>query len=79
MTNPPGSTSEQLPDHVLALLPPRPYLSTACDTAWLLEAARLQHRDRDDVGEHARQMHDRCRLNHKFTGANCVCACHTTA
>jgi len=76
VTNPPGSRREQLPAEVLALLPPRPYLSTACDTAWLLDAARLQHPDRDDLAEHAHRMHDRCRLTHKFTGAPCVCGCH---
>lgn len=76
MTNPPGSRQEQLPADVLALLPTHPYLSTACDTAMLLDAAHVKQSAREDLAEHADRMHDRCRLNHKFTGANCICRCH---
>lgn len=75
--NPPGSTSEQLPANVLALLPIRPYLSTACETAEACETGAAVHRDeRPWLHAHAEDLHQRCRLNHKFTGQPCSCRCH---
>ncbi|MEU1787065.1 hypothetical protein ABZ553_14570 [Streptomyces sparsogenes] len=78
--NPPGSTAEQLPDDVLALIDPPPYLSTACETAQLLEQAVAEHPDRQaGLGEWARRMHARCRANQKFTGRLCSCGHHQPA
>lgn len=78
--NQPGSTAEQLPDDVLALIDPAPYLSTACETAQLLEQATAEHPDRSaGLEEWARRMHDRCRINHKFTGKLCTCGHHQEA
>ncbi|MFI2349729.1 hypothetical protein ACH492_22280 [Streptomyces sp. NPDC019443] len=77
--NPPGSTREQLPADLLALLPPRSYLSTACETARLLEGAAIAHPDRaTELRAWRDRMHQRCRLSHKFTGRPCACPCHTT-
>ncbi|MEU1663619.1 hypothetical protein ABZ547_08385 [Streptomyces sparsogenes] len=74
---PPGSTAEQLPDDILALIDPPPYLSTACETAQLLEQATAEHPDRSAaLGEWARRMHQRCRGNNKFTGKLCTCTHH---
>ena len=73
---PPGDTREQLPDQVLDLLPERPYLSTACETAQALEDAIAAHPGRDDLPEWRDRMHARCRINHKFTGTLCGCGCH---
>lgn len=83
--NPPGSTREQLPDAVLALLPDKPYLSTACDTAQQLDEVPLRvggtssRRSGVNIAWLAGPMHGRCRLNHKFTGALCICPCHQHA
>lgn len=78
--NPPGSTAEQLPEDVLALIDPPPYLSTACETAELLEQAVAEHPDRQaGLGEWAGRMHQRCRINHKFTGKLCTCLHHQPA
>lgn len=77
---PPGSTEEQLPDDVLALIDPPPYLSTACETAQLLEQAVAEHPDRQaGLREWARRMHQRCRTNNKFTGKLCTCGHHGAA
>lgn len=76
MTNPPGSTREQLPDDVLALLSRRTYLSTACETARLVDGAIIRRPDRADLAGHRDRLHQRCRLNQKFTGAPCCCPCH---
>ena len=77
MSNPPGSQQEQLPDSVLALIDVGPYLSTACDTAAACERAAEVHRtERPWLHAHAEDLHARCRLNNKFTGALCVCPCH---
>ncbi|MBI0296315.1 hypothetical protein JBE04_18050 [Streptomyces sp. PRKS01-29] len=73
----PGSTEEQLPDDVLALIDPPPYLSTACEAAGLLEQAMAEHPERQaGLGEWARRMHQRCRQNNKFTGQLCSCRHH---
>lgn len=79
MTNPPGSTQEQLPDDVLALLAKRTYLSTACETARLLDGAIICYPERDDLPGHRDRMHERCRLSNKFTGCPCDCPCHRPA
>lgn len=74
---PPGSTEEQLPDDVLTLIDPPPYLSTACETAQLLEQAVAEYPERQaGLEEWARRMHVRCRINHKFTGRLCSCDHH---
>lgn len=77
---PPGDRREQLPDAVLALLPAKPYLSTACDTAQQLEQAPAPTPTSSgvipDVPRYAERMHARCRLQHKFTGVPCSCPCH---
>ncbi|MDX3230572.1 hypothetical protein [Streptomyces sp. ME19-01-6] len=75
--NLPGSMVEQLPDDVLALIDPPPYLSTACETAQLLEQAVAEHPDRQvGLREWARRMHARCRESQKFTGKLCTCGHH---
>jgi hypothetical protein len=78
--NPPGSTQEQLPADVLALLPARSYLSTACETARLLEAAAIANPQRaEQLREWRDRMQQRCRLNNKFTGALCTGSYHRPA
>lgn len=72
----PASLREQLPDEVLALLSPRSYLSTACDTARRIDAATIRHPENADLPAWVEQLHARCRLNHKFTGEPCYCRCH---
>jgi hypothetical protein len=85
---PPGSTIEQLPADVLALLPDHRYTSTACQTGHLLESdvyGRARHWGLKlpdtvtvaDLEEQIRRLHKWCRLNHKFTGQLCVCNCHS--
>ncbi|MFJ8923896.1 hypothetical protein ACIREK_31015 [Streptomyces sp. NPDC102415] len=76
MSTPPGSTREQLPDDVLALLSRRSYLSTACETARLVSGAIIRRPDRADLPGHRDRLHQRCRRNNKFTGARCTCPCH---
>lgn len=74
---PPGSTREQLPDHLLALLDIPAYTSTACETAGLLSREMVKRtRQRIELGEHCDRLHERCRRNQKFTGALCACFCH---
>ncbi|MBL3670496.1 hypothetical protein JL475_31885 [Streptomyces sp. M2CJ-2] len=77
-TPPPlGDPREQLPDHLLALIPKRPYLSTACQAAQDFEAAATAHPEQ--VGELTRwrdRMRARCRVDNKFTGRLCVAAHH---
>lgn len=81
---PPGDRREQLPDHLHDLIRDEMpnYLSTACGTAQVLSLAacypgsgipRLQY---DEIRGHAEHLHERCRINHKFTGQLCVCGCH---
>jgi hypothetical protein len=73
---PPGSTREQLPDHILALLDIPAYTSTACETAELLAAAatrRPEHADELRMWEDRQRQ--RCRINNKYTGVHCQ---HTT-
>lgn len=77
--NRPGSTAEQLPDHILALLPPAEYTSTACDTAARLEtvaADGVREELRGEVAYWVRWLYERCRLNHKFTGELCASPSH---
>lgn len=74
---PPGSTEEQLPDHILNLIVRRPYISTACETARALHSARIRHPEYStELGLWFDRMHERCRLNNKFTGMLCACGCH---
>ncbi|MFJ3984381.1 hypothetical protein [Streptomyces fungicidicus] len=73
---PPGDRREQLPDDILALIPVRPYLSTACETGQALEDAIAAHPGRDDLPLWRERLHARCRTNQKFTGALCGCGCH---
>lgn len=79
-TPPPGSTAEQLPPALLNLLPPAGYLSTACDTALRLHRAPRPEPTEGgavpDIEAHVTRLHARCRRNHKFTGAGCICPCH---
>jgi hypothetical protein len=83
--NPPGGTSEQLPADILAAINLPVYVSTACETALRLEDAAVAaaREDRDgDVDrfmEWAGRLHERCRLNHKFTGVCCACNHHGEA
>jgi len=74
--NPPGSTREQLPGDILELLAHRTYLSTACETARLLDGAIIRNPERADLPGHRDRLHQRCRLNQKFTGQPCSCPCH---
>lgn len=79
LINPPGSTVEQLPAEVLARLELGDYLSTACETAFAVDRACGRARSADvraELGEWVFRLHDRCRLNHKFTDQPCVCPCH---
>ena len=72
--NPPGSTREQLPTHLLTLITLPPYLSTACQTADALAVtAELRHPLYAELRAHAERLHARCRLNNKFTGVLCAC------
>lgn len=74
---PPGDRREQLPAHLLALVNIPPYTSTACEMAGLLDAAADEYQDRaDGIAAWIDRLHSRCRLNNKYTGASCDCACH---
>jgi len=77
---PPGVTTEQLPDEILAVINGQlpDYTSTACQTADAVACtATYRHPLYDELRAHAERLHARCRLNHKFTGRLCVCGCHT--
>jgi hypothetical protein len=78
--NPPGSTAEQLPEALLALIRDRlpDYTSTACQTADTLActATYRRHPLYDEIRENAERLHSRCRLNNRFTGQLCACGCH---
>jgi hypothetical protein len=76
---PPGSTAEQLPEGLLALIRDRlpDYTSTACQTADALACtATYRHPQYDEIRENAERLHSRCRTNQKFTGQLCACGCH---
>ncbi|WP_019358014.1 hypothetical protein [Streptomyces sp. AA1529] len=76
---PPGSTREQLPDHLLALIDVPRYTSTACETARECERVVDVHTEHaEELRAAADHLHDRCRINHKFTGVPCGCHCHQT-
>ncbi|MYX67403.1 hypothetical protein K388_05533 [Streptomyces sp. KhCrAH-43] len=75
----PGSAVGQLPADILTLLAHRTYLSTACETARLLDGAIIRNPDRGDLPTWRDRMHNRCRLQHKFTGKACSCHCHEPA
>jgi len=57
-------------------------VSTACETALLLEDAAVtaaredRDPDVDQLMDWAWRLHQRCRLNHKFTGVVCSCNHH---
>lgn len=84
---PPGDKREQLPDTMLALIRDQmpDYLSTACQTADTLGLAAcypgsgVPRPEYDEIREHAERLHDRCRINQKFTGQLCACGCHAGA
>lgn len=74
---PPGDRREQLPDDILALLPRRVYVSTACETARDAGVAMTRNPQRaQELGRLMMRMHKRCRVNHKFRGTICSCSCH---
>ena len=73
---PPGDRREQLPDDVLALIDIPPYTSTACETAAACEDGYQRNTHWIGLLQRAEQLHQRCRLNNKFTGAICRCPCH---
>ncbi|SES03944.1 hypothetical protein [Streptomyces qinglanensis] len=74
---PPGSTREQLPDHLLRLIDVPPYTSTACETARECERVVDVHTEHaEELRAAADHLHDRCRRNNKFTGVPCGCDCH---
>lgn len=80
--NRPGSTAEQLPDRILALLAPAEYTSTACETAARLEAVTaedMREELRGEVAYWVRWLYERCRLNQKFTGELCASPSHRQA
>lgn len=69
---PPGSTVEQLPDDILALIVLRPYVSTACEMARALASAAIRHPDRaGDLRMWRNRMYEYCRQNNKFSGVLC--------
>lgn len=78
---PPGDTRKQLPPYILAMLAPRVYLSTACEMARACEMAVVRHpRHEGEFLTWARWLHgEQCRLNNKYSGALCSCACHEEA
>lgn len=79
---PPGDRREQLPDHLLDLIRGSipDYTSTACVTAYTLAVAvHWSHPQRAELGQWAERMHQRCRINQKFTGQICQCFCHEAA
>lgn len=70
----PGDNRAQIPAHLLALLPAREYLSTACETAVDLAGAVDHHPEHaDELRGWSAHLHHWCRLNHKFTGTRCSC------
>lgn len=74
---PPGDTREQMPEHILALIVRRPYISTACETARALSTALVRHPEyKTELELWQKHMHARCRLNNKFTGVLCTCPHH---
>lgn len=82
---PPGDRREQLPDEILALVQLPGYVSTACETALLLKDAAItaaredRDADVDRLMEWADRLHQRCRLQQKFTGVGCQCNHHGRA
>lgn len=74
---PPGSTEEKLPEHLLALIVLRPYISTACQMADSLEWAIIRYPEhRTELELWRDRMHERCRLNNKFSDVPCGCPHH---
>ncbi|MGW7350912.1 hypothetical protein [Streptomyces sp. NPDC054784] len=84
MTNPqptpPGSTAEQLPEHMLRLIDVPDCTSTACVAARECERVVDVHTGHaDGLRAAADRLHQRCRRNNKFTGVMCGCTCHAVA
>lgn len=74
---PPGSTRKRLPDHILALIVMRSYLSTACEMAAALQSAITRHPEYKTELELWRDvMHAECRENNKFSDVPCACVHH---
>jgi hypothetical protein len=74
---PPGSTEEQIPADLLALIVRRPYTSTACEMARALASAKIRHPDRAyELQMWSDIKHARCRLNNKHSGVLCGCPHH---
>lgn len=74
---PPGSTQEQLPADILALIVLRPYISTACEMARALESATIRHPHRaQELRWWRDRMYAYCRLNNKFSGVLCSSPFH---
>ncbi|MDQ0792025.1 hypothetical protein [Streptomyces sp. B1I3] len=76
MTNPPASPRAQLPADVLALLSHRTYLSTACETARLIDGAIIRNPGRADLPARRDKMHQQCPHSNHLTGVPCSCPCH---
>jgi hypothetical protein len=76
----PGDNRAKLPDHILAMLPHQDYDSTACESARRVHAAIDRQPDHiEELLGWSAHLHKWCRLNHKFEGTRCVCACHNKA
>lgn len=78
---PPGDTREQLPDEVLTRIRRNltDYTSTACGLDRALVETMADNPDTvAELKPWRERMHNRCRLNHKFTGQQCGCWCHET-
>ena len=67
---------ERLPDDVLGLLLLRSYLSTACETARVVDIATIRHPDRADLPAWVERLHGQCPTIQQFTGIPCRCTCH---
>lgn len=74
---PPGSTRKQLPDHILAMLTTRIYLSTACEMAMACTMAIVRYPEKEDeLTFWSKWLHtEQCRLNNKYSGQPCTCPC----
>jgi hypothetical protein len=77
VTTPPTPASDRLPDDVLALLLLRSYLSTACETARVVDAATIRHPENPHLPAWVEHLHRRCPITQKFTGVACHCTCHS--
>jgi hypothetical protein len=79
---PPGSDRDALPDELRLMVAPhmRPYISTACETAWACGRASEVHPDRaTELRAWERRQHAACRITRKQDMARCQCDCHRDA